>query len=48
MRRSELIFLISLVALSVAVRLVVLDHAHWIAEGDEALTGVMAIQIQDG
>jgi hypothetical protein len=48
MRRSELIFLISLVALSVAVRLVVLDHAHWIAEGDEALTGIMALQILDG
>jgi hypothetical protein len=47
-RRSELIFLVFLVALSVAVRLAVLERAHWITEGDEALTGVMAIQILDG
>jgi hypothetical protein len=48
MRRNELIFLISLVALSVAVRVAVLDRAQWITEGDEALTGVMALQILDG
>jgi hypothetical protein len=48
MRRIELIFLISLVAISAVVRLVVLDRAHWITEGDEAITGVMALQILDG
>jgi hypothetical protein len=48
MRRSELIFLIPLVALTVALRLVVLGRSEWMTDGDEALTGLMALHILQG
>ncbi len=48
MRRSELIFLVPLVVLTVALRLVVLESSEWMTEGDEALTGLMALHILHG